>query len=204
MNLGPFATARERLDVDFINLRNLPGVRVQLLYNGTNNFMNQDLYEGFDQAYLHKDAFTKFAQACDLLGKRHPGFAFIVYDALRPRSVQKRMYGFVAGSQYKDYVAEPTRGSLHNFGMAIDLSLLDGNGNPLDMGTAFDDFADLAQPQLEEKFLAEKKLTRIQFENRLQLRSIMEATGFQQLPHEWWHYNALDAQHVRANYKIVE
>jgi len=118
--------------------------------------------------------------------------------------VQKRMHAFVANTKMENYVADPLKGSMHNFGMAIDLGIQTKLGKILDMGTEFDDFSDLAQPQLEEKLLATGQLTQVQVRNRRLLREVMETAGFEQLPHEWWHFNAMPAEKVRREFLIVE
>jgi D-alanyl-D-alanine dipeptidase len=199
-----FEHAKSRLGQDFISLERLEIVVIDLKYNGTENFMNQDLYSGFNQAYLHAHAYQKFLKACEFLKQIKPGWKFIIFDALRPRNVQRKMYDFVKDTPYRDYVADPEKGSMHNFGMALDLSLLDENGDAVDMGTLFDDFSEKAQPKLEQALLKQKKLTQDQVDNRWILRSAMEFGGFIQLPHEWWHYNALDPDQVRGHFAIVE
>jgi D-alanyl-D-alanine dipeptidase len=200
----PFQTAISRLNKDLIDLAQIPNVRVDLRYNGTNNFMSTDLYRGFNKAYLHEIAFYKLQRCCLEIQKAKPEYKVLVLDALRPRSVQTLMYAHVQETPWKNYVADPRLGSLHNFGMAIDLTLLDSSGHELDMGTGFDDFSVRAQPQLELELVKAGELTELQIQNRLLLRGWMESAGFQQLPHEWWHYNALPAADVRGHFEIVE
>ena len=72
------------------------------------------------------------------------------------------------------------------------------------MGTGFDDFRDLAQPKLEEKFLASGELTAEQLKNRLLLRSLLEGQGFKVLEHEWWHFNALPKDQVYGQHPVLE
>lgn len=200
----PFLTATDRFDHDLINLATLPQLKTDLRYNGANNFMKEDLYLGFDQAYLHRLAYDKMKVACELLKNKYPQYFFLVLDALRPRSVQVKMRKFVENTPYQEYVADPKKGSLHNFGMAIDLTLIDENDQEFDMGTPFDDFSDLSQPQLEAQFLKEHSLTPKQHSNRMILRKVMLFAGFTQLAHEWWHYNAFDGDFVRKNFPIIE
>ena len=114
------------------------------------------------------------------------------------------MWNRVKGTQQEEYIANPVEGSNHNFGMAVDLSILDENGQPLDMGTRFDDFAELSQPRLEEKFLSAQKLSREHHNNRLLLRTCMEQSGFHQFSTEWWHFDALPRVKILTEYKIVE
>jgi len=201
---SPFATATDRFGQDLVEITHLPFLRLDLRYSTQNNFMKENLYQGFKQAFLHRDAYEKFSRAGKLLQEQKAGYRFLLFDALRPRSVQRKMFQFVASTPMKDYVADPELGSMHNFGMAIDLSLLNERGQPLDMGTDFDDFSQKAQPQLEEQLLQAGELSAEQIANRRFLRQIMEQAGFLQLPHEWWHYNALPAEKVRGIYKIVE
>ncbi|HXL72892.1 MAG TPA: M15 family metallopeptidase, partial [bacterium] len=98
----------------------------------------------------------------------------------------------------------PEQGSPHNFGMAVDLSLLDERRERVGMGAGFDEFTDLSEPRLEARFLKEGKLSEEQIGNRLVLRRCMIGGGFLQLPHEWWHYNALPEEDIRKNYPIIE
>lgn len=191
-------------DPDYVDLASFPNVRVELKYATTDNFMGIDMYGPFKKAFLHKDAAAMFRKAVDLLQREKPGYSFIVFDALRPHSVQWIMWDRVKDTPQRKYVANAEIGSPHNFGMAIDLSLLDEKGKELDMGTPFDSFSEVSEPQLEEKFLKEGKLTKAQMENRFILRRAMTGAGFIQLSHEWWHYNGLPEPEIRKKYKIVE
>lgn len=191
-------------DPDYADLSAFPHVRIDLKYATTDNFMGRDMYGPFKKAFLHKDAAVLFRKAVELLQKDNPGYSFIVFDALRPHSVQWIMWDRVKDTPQRKYVANAGIGSPHNFGMAIDLSVLDDKGRELDMGTPFDSFSEVSEPQLEERFLKEGRLTRAQMGNRLILRRAMTGAGFQQLSHEWWHYNALPEPEIRKRYKIVE
>jgi D-alanyl-D-alanine dipeptidase len=118
--------------------------------------------------------------------------------------VQRILWDKVKGTHQEKYVADPDKGSMHNFGMAVDLTVIDEKGVPLDMGTGFDEFSDASQPSREDEFLANGTLSTRHITNRLILRHAMEASGFIQLPHEWWHFDAAPKAHVRAHYQIVE
>jgi len=137
------------------------------------------------------------------LQKQHPGFSFLIFDVLRPLSAQQKLWDHVVGTAQQDYIADPVKRSIHNFGMAVDLTVIDERGQALDMGTEFDSFQDLAQPQLESRFLQEGRLLEIHVKNRLILRRAMLSAGFLQLPHEWWHYNAESGDDVRAQYSVI-
>ena len=84
------------------------------------------------------------------------------------------------------------------------LTLVDAQGKEVDMGTPFDSFDPLAQPQLEERFLIAGKLSGEQVANRKVLRAAMTKAGFIQLPVEWWHFDALTRVEIQGQYKIVE
>jgi zinc D-Ala-D-Ala dipeptidase len=189
---------------DYVDLSLFPHVKIDLKYASLDNFMGADLYGDFKKAFLHKDAAVKFEKAVAFLQREQPGLSFIIYDALRPRSVQLKMWARVKNTPQEKYIADPDKGSPHNFGMALDIGLLDENGKTVDMGAGFDDFREISEPQFEDRFLKEGKLSTKQFENRLVLRQAMTKGGFLQLPHEWWHYNALPEDDIRKNYSIIE
>ncbi len=191
-------------DADFVAIDQLAGVVVSLRYASSDNFLKRDLYGTFNRAFLHRVAADKLRQAGAGLAREKPGWKILVYDALRPRAVQRVLWDAVKGTPLQPYVANPANGSIHNFGLAVDVTLVDDAGREIDMGTPFDAFGALAQPALEERFLKEGKLTPAQLENRRLLRRIMTAAGFIQLPLEWWHYDALPQSEVRKQFKIVE
>jgi D-alanyl-D-alanine dipeptidase len=189
---------------DFTDLSTIPNVKINLKYATTDNFMGINLYGPFKTAYLHKVAAEKLKAAVEILKKEKPGWSFIVFDALRPRSVQWLMWDKVKDTPQHGYVANAQKGSVHNYGFALDISLQDDKGNELDMGTPFDAFSDLAQPKYEDKFLKEGKLTRKQIDNRLLLRHIMTRAGFAPIPNEWWHFDGLPHALLEKKFKMVE
>ena len=188
------------VDVTQINNR----ILVNLLYSTTNNFLDEDVYGDLQTCYLRREAAEKLNKAQIILENKRKGFRFIVYDGLRPRDVQYKMWHIVKGTEQQAYVADPEKGSIHNFGAAVDVSIVDDQGNLLDMGTPFDHFGDLAQPRYEKRFLKENKLTKKHVENRKLLRQVMEEAGFEGIGDEWWHFNAFPPAAVKRRYKIVE
>lgn len=203
------ATTQDSLDFllksdDFREVTAADGVVVDLRYAGTNNFTGENLYGPFNRLFLHKRAADKLKAAAALLKHEHHGFKFIIFDGLRPRSVQYVLWQKVAGTPQEKYVADPKKGSIHNYGLAIDLSVVDEKGRELDMGTGFDSFTPLAEPQLEAQKLASGELTQAQLDNRMILRRAMEEAGFKVLPDEWWHFDALPADLVHKQFTIVE
>lgn len=191
-------------DPGYSDVSNIPNVRVDLRYASENNFLGQNLYGEFRRCFLERTAAEKFRKAAQDLEKVRPGWKLLVFDCLRPRSLQQKLFAAVEGTSRQPYVANPRSGSIHNYGLAVDLSLEDEQGREVDMGTKFDDFTPLAQPSQERESVASGKLTGAQLGNRLLLRKIMTGAGFIQLPIEWWHYDALPKAQVRKNFKIVE
>lgn len=193
-----------KLGAEFIELTKIEGLKVDLKYASTDNFVNENVYGNFNVAYLHRIAFDKLVHADKLLKRERPNHGFLVYDALRPRSAQVVLFSKVEGTPQEKYVANPVKGSLHNFGVAIDLTLMDGNGNAVDMGTGFDEFHPRSEPAKEEQYIADGSLSKTHIENRRLLRSVMEEAGFRSILHEWWHFNALSLAEAKEQLKIVE
>jgi D-alanyl-D-alanine dipeptidase len=84
------------------------------------------------------------------------------------------------------------------------VTLRDETGAEVDMGTPFDDFTPLAEPQREAELAKAGKLTERQLENRRLLRRVMTGAGFSQRPNEWWHYDALPLDEIRRSHPILE
>ncbi len=186
-----------------VDLRTLPHVVLDLRYATTNNFTGTNLYGPRDLGYLHELAASRLAQAARNLSLERPGFKLLIFDALRPRTMQRKLFAFVKGTPQQDYVADPELGSIHSYGMAVDLGIQDAAGREIDMGTEFDAFHELAHPK-EDEWLAQGRLTRLQYENRKLIQRLMTNAGFLQSPIEWWHFNALPAAEVRSGYPIIE
>jgi len=189
---------------DFRQLSTIPGVAVDLRYAGVNNFVGRDLYGAVDCAWVHHLAATGLAEAAALLAREAPGHRLLVLDALRPHRVQIQLWDHLAGTDLRQYVADPARGSIHSFGMALDATLLDPSGRELDMGSGYDEMDELSHPVLEARHLAQGKLTREQVRNRELLRRVMGSAGFTGIDNEWWHFEMLDRQHVRRTFLRVD
>jgi zinc D-Ala-D-Ala dipeptidase len=179
-------------------------VQVDLKYSSNDNFLHEDVYGGLCACYLTKEAAMKLANAEKLLKIDHPGLSILVYDCARPRSVQRKMWDLVKGKPEQKYVADPNAGSIHNYGCAVDATIADSTGAPLDMGTAFDFMGDLAQPRYEETFLKEGKLSLTHIVNRRLLRKIMVESGFRYIKSEWWHFEAFSKSEAKTRSAIVE
>lgn len=181
----------------------IPGLRVELKYATADNFMGRNVYDGLTRAWLHPDASAKLRRAHELLRRERPDLTFLVYDAARPIAVQRIMWSLVRGTPNTYYVASPARGGLHNFGLAVDLTLADSLGRALPMGTPFDHFGPTANIDREPSLVRTGRITREELQNRLLLRRVMRAAGFTTVTSEWWHFNACSAAHARASYPLI-
>lgn len=181
-------------------------IKIDLRYSTTNNFLNTDLYDSLERCYVLPEVADKLKNAQRKLKELHPDFSLMIYDGVRPRSVQQKMWNMldVPVKEKVKYVSNPKNGSLHNFGAAVDLTIVDENNIELDMGTDYDYFGELAYPRLEEKMLHEGKLTQQQLDNRLLLRKVMKESGFMSITTEWWHFNSCFRKEAWEKYPIIE
>jgi len=188
-----------------VNVRQLdPSIRVELKYATPDNFMGEAVYGDLKDCYLQQEVAGMLMRAQARLRQDHPEVFLKVFDGARPRRIQERMWRLVKGTDQQNYVADPAVGSLHNYGAAVDLTLVDAQGRELDMGTPFDHLGELAQPRHEQRFLAEGRLTEAQVEHRQWLRGAMRSAGFMTIPTEWWHFNAVSLKAARARYRLLE
>ncbi|MDE2430091.1 MAG: M15 family metallopeptidase [Burkholderiales bacterium] len=189
---------------DFRRLETIDGIVIDLRYVGADNFVGRDLYGNLDCAWLHHEAATALQTAAKWLREHHPQYRLVVLDALRPHRVQEMLWKHLEGTPLRMYVADPARGSIHSFGMAVDVTVLDADGNELDMGSAYDEMVEKSHPALEQKMLAEGQLTPHQISQRELLRQAMFHGGFRGINSEWWHFNCGDPVVVRQTYLRVD
>ena len=161
-----------------INLKQfIPGLVLDLRYATTNNFMQQQLYPALNTTWLRKAAADSLAIVQKELKQK--GLGLKIFDAYRPYSVTEKMWEPVKDDRY---AADPKKGSGHNRGIAVDLTLINlTTKEEFNMGTGFDNFTDSAHHAFTN--LPEEVL-----QNRLLLKAIMEKHGFKALDTEWWHY----------------
>jgi D-alanyl-D-alanine dipeptidase len=156
----------------------VPDVRLDLRYGTTNNITGRILYPE-PRAFLLADVARALVKVqADL---ESDDLGLVIWDAYRPRSVSQALWE-VTPEEQKRYVADPTIGSDHNKGAAVDSSLYNlRSGEPVDMPTDFDDFSESAWPNFEEP--DEKRRT-----NRDLLIARMATHGLLVYEHEWWHF----------------
>ncbi len=182
---------------DFRRLDSLRGVPYDLRYAGTNNFAGVLLYRDMDCAWLRREAAAGLEAAAVWLQARRPGWRLLVLDALRPQRVQEAIWKDVAGTEMEHYFAHPLRGSIHSFGMAVDVTLIDPHCRESDMGSGFDEMTLASHPALHAEHLARGVLTPAQVAERQCLHDAMAHGGFHGIPTEWWHFDHGDRERVR-------
>jgi D-alanyl-D-alanine dipeptidase len=166
----------------------IPGIALDIRYATTNNFMHQQMYQ---QA-------RAFARLPVVLALRDveaelktKGLGIKIYDAYRPYAITVKFYEKALDT---NFVADPRKGSKHNRGCAIDMSLIDlKTGKELDMPTGFDSFSKKASATYPD-------LPELEMHNRELLKSVMIAHGFKVQPTEWWHYDFIGW----SNYPILD
>lgn len=184
----------------------VPGVEVYMVYSTPYNFMGRVLYEDLDEAYLLPVAIDMLKKAQEILRKKRLDLHLVVYDAARPRSVQAQMWSIVEGTDMEDFVANPHKsgGGMHNYGAAVDVTLVDCTGHPLPMGSEYDFFGDRARVDIEQKLFEDGEITRRELLNRRLLRDVMVEAGWIIEPSEWWHFNAMPSAKVRETFPVIQ
>jgi D-alanyl-D-alanine dipeptidase len=164
-------------DTTFVNLKDFSQDFVyDMKYATEDNFLKAKVYD-CAECFLRYKTVKSLILANQRLMKK--GFKIKIFDCYRPLDIQKRMWAIVPNPKY---VANPSKGSIHNRGGAVDITLVDLNGKELDMGTAFDYFGVEASHDYPN-FSKEIK------NNRKLLRKYMEKECFNSFDSEWWHYN---------------
>lgn len=161
---------------DFVLLRSLSNDFVfDMKYATPDNFLKQAVYD-CGECYLRKSTAKALVKANEEF--KSLGYRIKLFDCYRPLSVQKKMWKILPGTHY---VANPAKGSKHNRGAAVDLTLVDAQGKELYMGTPFDFFGKKAHHTCTT--LPKKVL-----ENRKLLKGVLNKYNFKSIFSEWWHY----------------
>ena len=177
-----------QVDTSFVEMVSLnPNIKLDIRYATQNNFLKEVVYPEA-RCFLRAAA----AHALDEVQKELEsiGLGIKIFDGYRPLSVQRKMWEIMPNPSY---VADPKKGSRHNRGMAVDLTLVDAEGHELEMPTEFDSFSKKARHENQD-LPDHIKL------NRWILKTIMEKHGFRAIKSEWWHY---DYQGWKA-YKVLD
>lgn len=157
-----------------------PAIKLDMRYATMNNFTGRVLYDEA-RAFLATPAAQAVARASR--SAQADGFGLTIYDAYRPWRITKKLWDATPAGPKKEYVANPKRGSKHNRGCAVDLTLHDlRNGKLVEMPTEFDDFSEKAHRDYMGVSVAA-------IANRARLARYLEAEGFVGLSNEWWHFD---------------
>lgn len=156
-------------------------IDLALAYGGADNFTGRPVYAR-PSAWLHPHSLAPLARAAALAAAQ--GLRFRVFDAFRPQEAQWVLWTHTPDPEF---LADPRRGSAHSRGVAIDLTLMDGNGNDLPMGTAYDAFTPRSHHGNTEISTEAQR-------NRHLLLGIMSAAGWDFYRSEWWHYQLFGAE----------
>ena len=174
----------------------IPNIIFDIHYATVHNFMHRKLYPSLTTTFIRLPAAKALQQVQRELSKL--GLGLKIYDAYRPYSITEKMWEPIKDDRY---VADPKKGSGHNRGIAVDLTLMDANTKQeLNMGTDFDNFSDTAHTD----FMG---LPAEVLSNRKRLKNLMEKYGFKSLETEWWHYslpNANDFELLDLNFKKMK
>ena len=161
---------------DFVRLKDLSADFVyELKYATPDNFLKQAVYD-CGECYLRKSTAEALVKANEAF--KQLGYRIKLFDCYRPLSVQKKMWKILPGTHY---VANPAKGSKHNRGAAVDLTLVDAQGKELNMGTPFDFFGKEAHHTYTEH-------SKEVLENRKLLKETLNKYNFKSIYSEWWHY----------------
>ncbi len=162
---------------DWVELKKIaPSIVYDIKYAGKENFVHQKIYP-CAKCFLRPEVAKALAQVQKELQKN--GYGLIVFDCYRPLTIQQKLWQIKPDP---NYVADPTKGSMHNRGLAVDISIIDQDGKELDMGTPFDAFTIKAHSDYQK--LPEKTL-----HNRKMLYEIMHKYGMEPIRTEWWHFS---------------
>jgi serine beta-lactamase-like protein LACTB len=170
------------LQPDLIDLATVPGVKFDIRYATENNFLGTKFYTSA-KAFLQRPAAEALGRVEKKLEKQ--GYGLLVHDAYRPWYVTK-MFFDATPEKFGGFVADPARGSRHNRGCAVDLTLYDlKTGKPIEMVSGYDEFSDRAYPDYPGGTWRQRW-------HRDLLRREMESEGFTVYEQEWWHFDYKD------------
>jgi D-alanyl-D-alanine dipeptidase len=167
---------------DLIEIPATDGLRIALVYATSGNLTGRPVYATGARCALRPQAARCLERA--VRAARRAGLGLVVYDAYRPAAAQAVFWRMLPDPRY---VADAAQGSNHTRGVAVDVTLTDTDGAPLDMGTDFDDMRDQSHHDRDDLPPAAQR-------NRHLLLGIMLQAGFRSIPTEWWHYELPDAR----------
>ncbi len=159
-----------------------PSIKLDIKYATADNFVGEQMYD-CGKCFLRPEAAAAMVQAQTIL--RSKGYGLLMFDCYRPRPYQQRLWDKVPDPRY---VTPPAKGSMHNRGLAVDLTIVDADGDVLDMGTEYDFFGERAYQTYTD-------LPSEVLDNRKLLNETMAAVGFKPIRTEWWHFSLRGASY---------
>lgn len=177
-------------DTTFVDLKDFSTDFVyDMKYSTNDNFLKEKVYD-CPVCLLRYKTVKSLVKANNMFISK--GYRIKIFDCYRPLDIQKKMWSIVSNDKY---VANPAKGSIHNRGGAVDITLVDSLGNEIDMGTTFDYFGKEAAHNF-------KDLPKITRNNRRLLKKMMLKNNFKSFDSEWWHYNLKNSQNDKlSNFK---
>lgn len=167
-------------DTSFVSLKTFSAdFAYDMKYATIDNFLKQAVYD-CPECYLRYKTVKSLIDANNEFMTK--GYKIKLFDCYRPLSIQKKMWQIVSNPIY---VADPNKGSIHNRGCAVDITLVNSDGEELDMGTSFDFFGEASSHNYQNLSEEVKK-------NRAYLKEVMLKHHFKSFNSEWWHYNLVD------------
>lgn len=198
-------TAQRMAAAGYVDIRDVdPSIKVSLMYARADNFTSRVLYGDLREAYLHPLAAAALKKAQARLKELRPDLCLKVYDAARPMAIQQKMWDAVKNTGHSFYVSNPKNGGgLHNYGLAVDLTLCRADGDTIPMGTKIDNMTAVSHIDREEELVAQGKMSREALANRHLLRQVMKYAGWKPLRTEWWHFNLRSRAEAKKNFKVI-
>lgn len=202
----PSPTAQKMAAQGFVDIKSIdPTIHVSLMYARADNFTGRVLYGDLREAYLHPLAAEALKQAQKRLKELRPDLSLKVYDAARPMAIQQKMWDAVKNTGHSFYVSNPRNGGgLHNYGLAVDLTLCRLNGDTIPMGAKVDNMDNLSHIDREDELLAKGRLSHEAYDNRRLLREVMKSAGWKPLRTEWWHFNLRTREQAKKYFKVIK
>jgi len=168
---------KQPVAIDIVELKTLDSSFVyDIRYATTNNFVGKQMYP-CPKCYVRPVVAKALLEIQKELKKQ--GLRLKLFDCYRPGKVQQALWNIKPDPRY---VADPKKGSMHNRGAAVDVTIVDKNGKELDMGTTYDFFGKKAHHSY-------KKLSDTVIKNRLFLKNLMQKYDLEPITTEWWHYS---------------
>lgn len=188
-----------------VNVRAMDSsIFVSLMYARADNFTGTVLYDDLREAYLHPKAAAALVKAQKKLKELRPDLSLKIYDAARPMSIQQKMWDKVKNTPKNIYVSNPRNGGgMHNYGLAVDVTLCRLDGDSIPMGTKVDHMSSLSHITDEAGLVARRKISAEAKKNRELLRTVMRHAGFMPLRTEWWHFNLVSRAVAKKYYKAL-